>query len=90
MQLVDSSSLVCVNPSLLDKPVLNLVNPNIRRDIRVQTTFLIEGSKRHQYVEYVVVAGYNHNNPRTCFIACLMWLRVGNEHFSDIMNPETV
>ena len=61
MQLVDSSSLACVNPSLHDKTALSLVNPNIRRAIRVQTTFLLEGSKVHQYGEYGVVARCNHN-----------------------------
>ena len=62
MQLVDSSSLACVNPSLHSKKALNLVNPNIQRAIRVQMAFLLEGSKTHQYVEYVVLAGCNHNN----------------------------
>ena len=65
MQLVDSSSLACVNRSLHGKTALNLVNPSIRRAIRVQTTFLLEGFwKMHEYVEYVeyvVPAGSNHN-----------------------------
>ena len=52
-------SLHC-QPNLHGKTSLNLVSPNSRRAIRVQTFFLLEGSKRHQHVEDVVVAGCNH------------------------------
>ena len=61
MRAPDSSKLGCVNPNLHGKISLNLVSPNSRRAIRVQTFFLLEGSKiRHQHVEDVVVAGCNH------------------------------
>ena len=67
MQLVDSSSLACVNPSLHSKQALNLVNPNIQRAIRVQT-FCLRVPKPINMLNMLSLQGATTTTPGRCVL----------------------